>query len=117
MNQSDLLTLAMADKCREMIEQSGRPAIDLPAALGPKHLLWMCAQIERHAESWPMTKVHRWIGYIQGGMIANHILGLDDAKKMFDIAKNSYGASSNDPDLVDHLNVETAFEIEFGGQG
>jgi hypothetical protein len=117
MNQSDLLTLAMAAKCRETIEQSGQAVINLPAALRPKHLLWMCAQIELHAESWPMTKVHRWIGYIQGGMIANQILGLDDAKKMFDIAKNSYGASCNDPDLVDHLNVETAFEIEIGGQG
>jgi hypothetical protein len=117
MNQSDLLTLAMAAKCREMLEQSGQPVLDLPAALRPKHLLWMCAQIELNAESWPMTKVHRWIGYIQGGMIANRILGLDDAKKMFDIAKNSYGASSDDPDLVDHLNVATAFEIEIGGQG
>jgi hypothetical protein len=117
MDQTNLLTLAMAAKCRDLIEQFQPTVFDLPAALRPKHLLWMCTQLESHAESWPPTKVHRWIGYLQSGMIANRILGLDDAKRMFDIAKNSYGTDSNDPDLVDHLNVDSDFEFEIGGQG
>jgi hypothetical protein len=116
-DQSNLLILAMVEKCRETIEHSPQTVLDLPAALGPKHLLWMCEQIERHAETWPATKVHRWIGYVRSGMIANRILDLDAAKKMFDVAKNSYGVSSADLDLVDHLNDDTAFELEIGGQG
>jgi hypothetical protein len=77
----------------------------------------MCDQIEKHAESWPATRLHRWIGYVQGGLIANRILRLDEIKKMFDVAKNSYGVSGDDPDLVDHLDARTAFEMEIGGEG
>jgi hypothetical protein len=109
--------VAMAQKCRETIEKSQKVVVDLLPALSPKHLLWMCGKVEEHAEDWPLTKVHRWIGFVQGGMIANRIVHLDEAKRMFDIAKNSFGIHDRDRDLVDHLDAETAFEIEIGGQG
>jgi len=107
----------MVDECRRAIQAAAQSALDLPPALRSKHLLWMCDQLEKHAETWPATKMHRWIGYVQGGLIANRILRLDQVKKMFDAAKNSYGADRDDEDLVDHLDAETAFEIEIGGQG
>lgn len=38
------------------------------------HLIWMCKQIIEHTgyvpKEWSITKLHRWIGYIQGVMIA-----------------------------------------------
>jgi hypothetical protein len=117
MEQGSLLIVAMAEKCRETIGRLREPVLTLPAALRPKHLLWMCAQIHDQAETWPAAKLHRWIGFLQAGIIANRMLTLDEAKAMFDTPKNSYGASGDDRDLVDHLNVESAFEIEIGGQG
>ena len=47
-----------------------------------------CAtQIEEHAEDGPATKLHRWIGFVQGAMLANRMLDLDGLKAMFDDAK------------------------------
>jgi hypothetical protein len=117
MDQGNLLIVAMVEKCREVIARSPSTTADLPLALRPKHLLWMCKRIEEHAETWPATKMHRWIGFGQGGMIANRILRLDEAKLMFDVAKNSFGAPRDDQDLLDHLDADTAFELEIGGQG
>lgn len=107
----------MAIKCRTMIQEPWVTESGLPKVLQPKHLLWMCKQIEEHADDWPSTKLHRWIGFIQCAMMANRILDLEGAKKMFDDAKNAHGESSPDGNLVDHLDSNNQFEIEIGGQG
>jgi len=117
MEQGSLLIVAMAEKCRETICRSQKPNLALPAPLGPKHLLWMCEQIREHAERWPAARLHRWMGFLQAGIIANRMLTLDEAKAMFDTAKNCYGEGGDDRDLIDHLNAQSAFEIEIGGQG
>lgn len=49
-------------------------------------------------------------------MIAKRFLRLDEVKTMFDVAKNSFGARNDDQDLLDHLDADTAFEMEIGGQ-
>ena len=90
---------------------------DLPEALRLPHLLWMCNQIEEHASTIHATKLHRWIGFVQAGMLANGIIDLQGARAMFDAVKNSYGATSDDQDLIDHLDPTNSFEIELGGQG
>jgi hypothetical protein len=64
----------------------------------------MCDNIQQHAEHWPSTKLHRWIGFVQAGMMANRMLDLDGAKAMFDKAKNAFGEIKEDHDLVDHLD-------------
>ena len=111
------LITAMAIQCRELIQQSQSGDTALPKVLSSKHLLWMCSEIEAHADQWPGTKLHRWIGYIQCGMIANRMLDLDGAKRMFDQAKNDHASHDPDSDLVDHLNSDNPFELEIGGQG
>jgi len=39
-----------------------------------RHLIWMCEQVMEHTgyvpKEWSITKLHRWIGYIQGVMTA-----------------------------------------------
>ena len=74
-------------------------------------------KIEDHAENWPITKLHRWIGFVQGGMMANRILDLAGAKSMFDQAKIAHGGSGQDQDLIDHLDLDSPFELDVGGQG
>lgn len=116
MDNASLLIAAMAQQCRALIEESKPPDSDLPPALHRNHLLWMCDCIEKHAEEWPVTKQHRWIGFIQGGMLANRMLDYDTAKSMFDEAKNAYGASGADDDLLDHLDPKCNFRLDIGGE-
>jgi len=117
MVNASLLVVAMAEQCRALIQKSKKADSDLPQALHPNHLLWMCDRIRDHAEDWPITKLHRWIGFIQCGMMANRILDLDGARAMFDEAKNAYGAIGEDADLLDHLDPSSSFKLDIGGQG
>jgi len=115
MADSVVLIAAMAERCRDMILRSDEPGLDLPTSLQPKHLHWMCREIVQHARDWPATRLHRWIGFVQGAMIANRMIDLDRAKAMFDEVKTAYG--ENDEDLLDHLNPDDFFEFDIGGQG
>ena len=117
MEQKELLIVAMARQCRTLIQKSEKANLDLPHPLQQRHLFWMCSRIEDHAQDWPATKLHRWLGFIQCAMIANRMLNLDGAMAMFREAKNAYGSSGDDEDLVNHLDPSNAFEIEVGGQG
>lgn len=117
MDNAGLLVVAMARQCRELMEQSEANATELPQALNPNHLLWMCGHIEKHAEDWPTTKLHRWIGFVQCGMMANGMLDFDGAKAMFADAKNAYGEGDADDDLIDHLNPRSSFRMDIGGEG
>jgi hypothetical protein len=120
MQDRSLLISAMAEKCKAMIQQASSTPHNLPAlpeTLQLPHLLWMCNQIEQHADTAPETKLHRWIGFVQAGMLANRILDLQGARSMFDAVKNAYGVTADDQDLLDHLDPTNSFEIELGGQG
>ena len=61
MDPASLLVVALAHQCRERIPKTTTSVVDLPQALHPKHLPWMCDRIEAHAEEWPTTKLHRWM--------------------------------------------------------
>lgn len=115
MDNTRLLIVAMTEQCRNLIVESDTPDPGLPKALQPKHLLWMCSKIEEHAESGPATKLHRWIGFIQCAMMAHRMLDLDGAKAMFDKAKVAHGETSDD--LLDHLDPQSSFKFEIGGEG
>ncbi len=118
MDQGDLLMVAMAERCLNIIQNKPKDArFGLPRSLCPDHLRWMCNQIVEHAEDWPDTKLHRWIGFVQAGMIANLMLDLDGAKAMFNKIKEEFGTITKDQDLIDHLDPATSFEFEIGGQG
>ncbi len=118
MENADRLVVAMAEQCRRLIQQWDKPAPDLPEALQPKHLLWMCDQIEKHAEDGSTTKLHRWIGFVQAGMLANQILDLAGLKAMFDQAKAEDADRCEDSDdLTDHLDPTSSFEFDIGGEG
>lgn len=109
------LIAAMAEQCRDMIAAWDRPGTEQPLSLQSKHLKWMCEQILLHSDDWHETRSHRWLGFIQGAMIANRIITLEGAKTMFDKAKNAYGEAGTD--LLDHLNPDKFFELDIGGQG
>jgi hypothetical protein len=116
--QTDLLVRAMAERCLRIIQDKPADArFGLAESLRPKHLRWMCKQIVEHTEDWPAAKLHRWIGFVQAGMVANLMLDLDGAKAMFNQVKEEFGSIAKDPDLLDHLDPNSSFEMELGGQG
>ncbi|MFN0197669.1 MAG: hypothetical protein ACKVT0_13070 [Planctomycetaceae bacterium] len=115
MDNANLLVVAMAERCLALIQNADQPESGLPKVLHLNHLSWMCDNILKHAEEWPATKLNRWIGFIQCAMMANRILDFGEAKAMFDKAKIAHGEFSED--LVDHLDPESAFNLEIGGQG
>lgn len=116
--QTQLLIAAMAQRCQNILQDKTEDVrFGLPNTLRPKHLRWMCKEIAEHAGEWPTHKSHRWIGFVQAGMIANYMLDLDGAKAMFNQLREQYGAISNDQDLLDHLDPSKDFEMETGGEG
>lgn len=115
MDDANQLVVAMAQKCRGLIQKWETPDVDLPKALQPKHLLWLCDKIDENAEDDPATRLHRWIGFIQGAMMAHRMLDLEGAKAMFDQEKMAYGETSDD--LLDHLDPSSAFNVDIGGEG
>jgi hypothetical protein len=115
MDNSRLLVVAMADKCRSLILQFDAPDLDLPDELQTKHLLSMCNKIEQYAEDGDASKLHRWIGFIQAAMLANRMLDSSRLKAMFDEAKCAYAGVGED--WMDHLDPTDSFECDIGGQG
>lgn len=115
MDKSTLLVVGMAEECRRIILLWHDQDPHLPNVFRREHLEWMCERIERHAEDWPATRLHRWIGFIQCALIANRIIDLPEAKRMFDRVKLAYPEA--DADLMDHLDPSDTFELDLGGPG
>jgi len=69
MEETRVIVTAMAAKCGDVVRRSNEVEEDLPKALHPKHLLWMCDQIQKRAEEWPLTRLHRWIGFVQAATL------------------------------------------------
>ena len=109
------LIVAMAEQCSDLIRAWDEPPLDQPVSLQLKHLEWMCDQVAERAGGWRTAKLHRWIGFIQAGLIANRMVQLEGAKRMFDKVKRAQPGL--DPDLLDHLNPDCPFELDIGGQG
>jgi hypothetical protein len=116
-DQANLLVVAMAERCLKIIQDKPDVRSGLPEPLRPDHLRWMCKLIVEHAEDWAAIKLHRWIGFVQAGMIANLMLDLDGAKAMFNEIKEEYGSIAKDQDLIDHLDPQSSFKMDLGGQG
>lgn len=118
MDNASLVVVAMAERCRRVVQAWDKSDSRLPKKLRQEHLLWMCDKIEKLAEVGPANKLYRWIGFVQGAMLANRMLVLDELKAMSDKAKRVHGDASNDlEDLCDHPDPTNPSEFDIGGQG
>lgn len=115
MDNTISIVASMAEQCRGLILESKSVDLDLPNALQPKHLVWICDKIIEHADDGPATKLHRWIGFVQCAMFAHRMLDAKGARAMLDQAKAAHGEANED--LVDHLDPASSFEFELGGEG
>lgn len=73
--QARHMAVRYASKLAERLEEFRIEDKELPTSdTSVRHLIWMCQQIVEHTgyvpNEWSVTKLHRWIGYIQGVMVA-----------------------------------------------
>lgn len=47
-----------------------------------EHLLWMCSAAIDHAGAWPVDKLSRWLGFIQGVLTVRGILSVADERAL-----------------------------------
>ena len=77
----------------------------------------MCDHIANNAEDCSEPKLHRWLGFIQSAMLANHMLTFEELRIMLGNVKNTYDVQSDDQDLFDHLDPHNSFRMDLGGEG
>ncbi|MEZ6124243.1 MAG: hypothetical protein R3C49_13865 [Planctomycetaceae bacterium] len=119
MDDQTLIITALAEECCVLLKARQPSNSTLPTTLQPEHLLWMSKQIISHADDWPLTKLHRWIGYVQCGMVGNRMLDFDGARAMFMKVRDAFQGVDIDPDLIDHLDhldPDNPFRLEIGGE-
>lgn len=117
MDSSRTAIAAMAMECKRLILAQEGSHPELPLELQSAHLVSMCDQVARHASKGVATRLHRWIGFIQCAMLAQGMLDLNGLKAMFDDIKGArLDADADLEDLLDHLDPESSFEFELGGE-
>jgi len=48
---------------------------------GPRHAMWMLAEVQNNARIWKNDKLNRWLGYAQAILVMTGFLTLDEAKR------------------------------------
>ncbi len=68
-----------------------------------KHLLWMAGQVRDNynSENWSATKLHRWIGYIQGVMVQRKLTTVQRERDDYRAAKQKMLADLKQPTTTD----------------
>lgn len=51
-----------------------------PSGVGMPHALWMIDQLWVNHKDWPVTKVHRWFGYLQCLLVISNIYTLEEIR-------------------------------------
>jgi hypothetical protein len=121
MERSNLLAVEIADRLairlNQYVETFGEEHCekDFDKYTSPLWLLWMCERIGKHYEDWPVTKLHRWVGYIQGVMVANGMSSVDLEKQTVQDARIWF-PEEIDQELDDHNNPDIKFRLDIGGE-
>lgn len=118
---SHVLAVEIARHCEKIISDSNKvnktgmqydydPPDERPRA---DHLLKMCEKIENHADEWPVTKLHRWVGFIQGSMVMAGLTTMEKESQFIRDLKMNL-RETVDIELKDHRDPESEFELDLG---
>jgi hypothetical protein len=56
----------------------------------PEHCIWMCERVRDNFDQWSPTMSHRWLGFIQGVMVANGWTTTKELRRIIRRLKQSY---------------------------
>lgn len=112
MVQKRMLAIETAGQCKQLldryVESSG------PADEAVRCAIALCKHIESRAGTWPDTRLHRALGFVQGVLVARGLSSYDDQMAMIDGVKVAF-PESRDEELEDHRNPKSPFRLDLGG--
>lgn len=73
-------SVQLLQRCAAILEKAGPAHAAEPDGCGRSHLLWMCASAQEHASEWPIDKLSRWLGFIQGVMTFQGLLNVEEER-------------------------------------
>lgn len=99
-----------------------------------EHLLWMCETAQAQGSTWPIDKLSRWLGFVQGVLTMNGLLSVeterDFSRPLFHAAyaaqgvstpptvgpqeKNTLTLSADDVHLVYEILMDSDYQEEIG---
>jgi len=110
-----LLAKELAEVLKELIEERKSGVYPSQKEAHPDYLIEMCDKIINNHEGWATTRLHRWLGHIQGCMFSQNLTNLKEQLEIIGKLKKEFPES--DYDLVDHRNDDDFFEFDIGGEG
>lgn len=111
-----LLAVEIAQNCKLILEDTWDLGLDPGMrTVSQEHLLWMADQIYENSDTWPATKLHRWVGFMQGVMVAYALTTIDKESSTVRKIKQAF-LEEMDVELKDHQDPESYFELELGGE-
>lgn len=69
MCETKQIAVAYAQHLLDKLEKAATDDYTIETTISVVHLKWMCQQIIERVNEMSATKLHRWIGYIQGVMV------------------------------------------------
>lgn len=67
-------SVVLFERYRNMLEEHADKLPIGPPGCAVGHLQWMCDEAMGNAESWPVDKLSRWLGFVQGVLTANNVI-------------------------------------------
>jgi hypothetical protein len=98
--------MTVRDATRIMFERYNTMLNDSPNfgknCMSRDHLIWMTDICLEHINDWPIDKLNRWLGFVQGIMTVQHIITVEDEREIsrpiFHVAYESEGLRT--PDII-----------------
>jgi cytochrome c553 len=116
-----LLAIEVAERLESRIQEWQAAfgiELDVDPDTHPDHLLKMLERLKRKADedSWPDTKLHRWLGWVMGCMACHGIAGHSSLQQIVGESKK-YFSEKPDEELENHHNPDSPFRFDIGGEG
>lgn len=100
---------ATAEMFRRYTDMLGEPG----AGHTDARLRWMCATALQHAEDWPVDKLPRWLGFVQGVLVERGVLSIDTERDFSrPLFRAAYGTGAPDSVGFEEENKRMTEEAE-----
>jgi hypothetical protein len=75
------VTLELFVRYAHILETTTEPVHSSVQGCGLEHLLWMCETARAQGPTWPLDKLSRWLGFVQGVMTLQGLLTVEGERE------------------------------------
>lgn len=61
--------------------RSVKPSGKAVAGCDVEHLQWMCRTMQDEGRTWPVDKLSRWLGFVQGVLVMQGVITVDEERE------------------------------------